>query len=134
MGVILSGLYLLHRHPLFRSRDWSADVQHSSLGSEKAAVFTKLAGSHLLFLELPKSYKGRYKWFVIDWKRKIVASRGSIPTTPYLYFPHDMSLGINLDFPKIEDTWKVAWADYGVTFTNGDLTITVSRSDPGDRR
>ena len=79
-----------------------------------------------VFICLPDEAGDRYRWFSLDLHRQVVAVPGWPRSTPYLHFHHDEAMGIELDFPKLEDDWIIKWGVDGVAFTNGELELEVS--------
>ncbi len=126
-GLIPLIVYCIYLYrPLIATSAWTAEVQYSTAESLSIPVYSMLFRSHVIFIKLPENRHSRYQWFAVNWESSSVSTTNP-KTFPYLHFNHDMALGITLDFPKIEDAWELHWAENNVTFSNPDMTITVSR-------
>jgi hypothetical protein len=81
------------------------------------------------YVHLPDAQPRRYSWFGIAFSRQSVFS----PVALYkgwrgLTFIHtDQAKGVCLTDGKIEDHWKVDFTSSGVQFSNGSLSVTLTR-------
>jgi len=116
-------LFVFHFRPLIPSRVWSAFYIEESALQQPAEVYTMLFRPARVFIHLPEGRTQRYQWLALDLEKQLVAVPNWPHLKPYLHFNDDMALGITLDFPKIEDDWKINWKDDQVSFSNGNLSV-----------
>ncbi len=130
-AIAFSFLFWSARPPLLKTTDWNASYQQNQDGQQTAQVYQLSSNKNLIFIHTPNAEKYRYRWFALDLKHRMVGAPNSPWTFPYLHI-QSANIGIALDFPKIEDTWKIDWQDDGhIVFTNGTLTVAVNQAKQG---
>ena len=85
----------------------------------------KLPGIYYVHLGLPSLH--RYEWLGFNFHEKTVFVPLSIERTPHgeLYIRPEMAHGARLTGSKIQDHWRVTFADDGAQCANDNLTVTL---------
>ena len=122
----VASLYVYTCRPLIRTDAWLASYSQEGGQAQQASVYALLFRPERLFVHVPNARVPRYRWFALDLESRKISAPSWPPSKPYLYAKQD-SLGILLDFPKIEDQWRIEWQADTVRFSNASLDVQLTR-------
>ena len=129
--VILVGLSLYHKRPIFRSDSFTASATNTNGNSYAVTVYKPILQPNRLHINIPEVENALYRWFAIDLNLKFVGI-GNCPRKrlPGIYLvQNDMgSMGVGLLNPKIEDKWAVAFTPTDISFSNSWLNVKIRKN------
>lgn len=130
-AIALGFLFVSIRPPLIPTNEWNASYRQNNSDQQPATVYQLSSNKNLIFIHTPDAEKHRYRWFALNLKHRIVGVPNAPRSFPYLHV-QSANVGITLDFPKIEDSWKIDWRDDGhISFTNGTLDVAINQAQQG---
>ena len=93
--------------------------------SLRVDTYEMVFGSPRAFVRVSGARQER--WFCVDWARRTVSMPHGPQREPYLAYGHSWNNGVRIpNALKVDEGWVVTWKQREVTFTNGDLTVTVT--------
>ena len=112
--------------PLLPSDDYSLTAMVD--GSPVEANLFKAFPSGSYYVHLVDTPNERHNWFGVAFGRKSVFVPVGLYTSPWgsPYIHSDQDKGVVVTDGKMEDNWKVAFTDSGVTFNNDSNRIQLS--------
>jgi hypothetical protein len=127
--ILFLGLLTALRRPLLPSRQFVATYSIDGFVHKDAEIFTPLFMRRLYYIRLPALAGTRYEFFLADFRRHVVSKPHRPRMTPlgFRTIHSDQPFGIDLLFPKIEDTWTVSFDSSGVAFSNNTIDVKLTK-------
>ena len=135
-GVLLAAvvaaiaLWLLwYAPPLRKSSDYSVTYSVSGKTYSDAQLFRPIGIPSRYYISIPSNSAPNYPWFAVDFPLGIVALPGFGVTCPCgsPCVHRDQPVGVLLTDGKVEDHWRVSFTSDGVHFSNGTMSVSLTK-------
>ena len=129
--VAVVALWLLwYAPPLQKSSDYSVTYSVSGKSYSDAQLFRPIGIPSRYYISIPTPSAPRYHWFVVDFSLHVAAHPLFGVTCPCgsPCIHRDQPLGLFLTDAKTEDHWRVCFTSDGVQFSNGTMSVTLSKN------
>ena len=129
LAALIGIAYLHFSPPLFPALTARATCTVGGNPVNSVRVFAPLFVTSVHYIRLPQPVDKRYQWFLVRWSKQSVSTPIAIwkADSVFRHVHRDQIKGINLQHPKIEDTWRVVFDKTTVQFSNGKIDIEVKR-------
>ena len=126
-AVALSLLW--YAPPLRKSSDYSVTYSVSGKSYSDGQLFRPFGIPSRYYISIPTPSAPLYHWFVVDFSLRVAAHPQFGVTCPCgsPCVHRDQSLGLLLTDAKTEDHWRVSFTSDGVQFSNGTMSVSLTK-------
>ena len=126
-AVALSLLW--YAPPLRKSSDYSVTYSVSGKSYSDGQLFRPFGIPSRYYISIPTPSAPRYHWFVVDFSLRVAAHPQFGVTCPCgsPCIHRDQPLGLFLTDAKTEDHWRVCFTSDGVQFSNGTMSVSLTK-------